>query len=146
MPVKPLHLSRTHYPPHQHAAMEIRDSLIIVMIVGSLLALTDISSCLPASKHPPEGRATSLTTPAPTMTAIRRYMAAPKLRSTTHQDDLEEVLTCKIILWKLFCKVRFVPATTSRPTTAETRVPRATTINKKKFTAPRANNFFLTLT
>ena len=100
--------------------MEIRGSLIIVVIIGSLLALPDISSCLPASRHQIQGWATSFTSSASTKTAIRRYMAFPKFLSRRHQKHDEEIISCKIILWKPFCMVRFVQATTSSPTTTET--------------------------
>ena len=126
MPVDLLHLSRTHHPLHQLTAMEFRN-LLIVVIVGILLAMPDISSCQPASRHLPQGRATSSTTSAPTKTAIRHYKAFPKPLSKSHQNEVEEVVTCKVIMWKLFCMVKFIQATRSTPTTTEATIPRTTT-------------------
>ena len=113
--------------------MAIRNSLII--IVGSLLALPDISSCLPASRHPLYtrwGTATSLTTSASTKTAIRHYMAAPTLLPNSRQKEREDVIYCKVILWKLFCRVRIIQATTSTPATIGTSAPRTTTASPLK--------------
>ena len=123
MPVDRLHLARSHHPLHQLTAME---NSFIVVIFGILLALPDISSCRPASSHLPQGRATSSTTLAPNKTAIRHYMATPKPPKGL-QNEVEEVITCKVIMWKLFCMVRFIKATTSTLTTTETTVPRTTT-------------------
>ena len=131
MPVEPLHLSRTHHPLHQLTAMAIRNSLIII-IIGSLLALPGHARYLPVSRHPPQGSATSSTTSAPTKPAVRQDMAAPK----SYQTEGGDVITCKVLMWKLFCKVRYIQkATTSIPTTTETTVPRTTTSSPIKNTA-----------
>ena len=137
MPVEPLHLSRTHQPLHQLTAMAIRNSLIIIIIilVGSLLALPDIYSCLPVLRltaNLPQGRATSSRTSAPTKPAVRQYMAAPK----SYQTEGGDIITCKVLMWKLFCRVRYIQkATTSIPTTTVTTVPRTTTSSPMKNTA-----------
>ena len=156
MPVEPLHLSRTHYPPHQLTAMEVRDSLIIFIIVGSLLALPYISSCLPALRHPTQANATSSTSSPPTKTDIQQYMVVQKLLSKRHQNPVEDFITCKIILWKPFCAVRFVQTTSSTPTTTETTIPRAATdvkktveaknrLSKSRETSLLAKSFYLRL-
>ena len=98
-------IKNTHPLYHQLTAMTIRNLLILVIIVGSLLALIDISSGLPASRRRPQRRATTPTTSAPTKTAIRQYMVAPKRVPKSRQSEAE-VVTCKVILWKLFCSVK----------------------------------------
>ena len=92
------------------SAMAIRNPLIAALIAGSLLALPDISSCLLVSRHPPQRRAASPTTSAPAGTAILQYMAAPQGMPKSQQNEAE-VITCRVILWKLFCKVRVLKNT-----------------------------------
>ena len=105
--------------------MAIRNSLAIV-IVGSLLALPDTSSHLPASRHPPLGRATPSAISAPTKTAVQQhyYQAAPK----SYRKEAGEIVACRLIVWKLLCRVRYIQkAATPSPTTTEAAEPRTTT-------------------
>ena len=121
-----LHLSRMHHPPTQQTVMTNRNALIvcIIIIIGSFGCLLALNGSFyhpspPASSRPPQGITTFWTLSAPPW--------SDEKNSGQHRTEVENIVTCKFVLWRRYCRVVFVPkVSTLTPATTEITARRTT--------------------
>ena len=95
--------------------MAIRKSLIVIIIIGSMLALPDPASCRVAPSQLPQGITTFWINSAPDM--------IDEKKSEKHQTEVEDIgWQCEFVLWRMYCGFVSIPkvATSTHATAART--------------------------